>query len=124
MPIARRCASIPMPRAYSAIVALHLHSRGRLTETVAAFRAALKIRSRAYAKAVCNLGSALADQGRREEAVAAFGGALHLQPDYAEAGSNPLFCLNYDRRCSNAELIEAHRAWEERYGRAAPVPAA
>jgi protein O-GlcNAc transferase len=113
-----------MPRAYSAIVALHLHSRGRLTETVAAFRAALKIRSRAYAKAVCNLGSALADQGRREEAVAAFGGALHLQPDYAEAGSNPLFCLNYDRRCSNAELIEAHRAWEERYGRAAPVPAA
>jgi protein O-GlcNAc transferase len=100
-----------------------LHSQGRLTEAVAACRAALKIRP-AYAKAVCNLGSALADQGRREEAVAAFGEALRLQPDYAEAGSNLLFCLNYDRRCSNAELFEAHRAWEERHGRAAPLPAA
>jgi hypothetical protein len=34
-----------------------------------------------------------------------------LKQDYAEAGSNLLLCLNYDKRCSNAELYQAHRAW-------------
>jgi protein O-GlcNAc transferase len=33
-----------------------------------------------------------------------------------------LLCLNYDERSSNAELFEAHRAWDQRHGRAAPLP--
>jgi Flp pilus assembly protein TadD len=85
-----------------------LHSQGKLTEAVAAYRAALQIKHE-YAKAICNLGTAFADQGKLDEAVAAYGEALRLKQDYAEAGSNLLLCLNYDERCSNAELYEAHR---------------
>ena len=88
-----------------------LHSQGKLDEAIAAYRAALRIKP-GYAKAICNLGTALADQGKLDEAVAAYGEALRLKQDYAEAGSNLLLCLNYDERCSNAELFEAHRAWD------------
>jgi predicted O-linked N-acetylglucosamine transferase (SPINDLY family) len=59
---------------------------------------------------------------RLDEAVPAYGEALRLKQDYAEAGSNLLLCLNYDKRCSNAELYEAHRAWGQRHGRAAQLP--
>ena len=98
-----------------------LHSQGKLTEAVAAYRAALQNKPE-YAKAICNLGTALADQGKLDEAVPAYGEALRLKQDYAEAGSNLLLCLNYDERCSNAELYEAHRAWGQRHGRAAQLP--
>jgi protein O-GlcNAc transferase len=98
-----------------------LYHQGKLTEAVAAYRAALRVKPD-YAKAICNLGTALADQGKRDEAVAAYREAILLKPDYAEAGSNLLLCLNYDERCSNAELFDEHRAWAHRHGHAAPLP--
>jgi protein O-GlcNAc transferase len=95
-----------------------LHSQGKLTEAATAFRAALRIEP-GYLKAIGNLGTALADLGNHDEAVAAYQEALRLKPDHAEAGSNLLLCLNYDGRCSNAELFAAHRAFDKRHGRAA-----
>jgi protein O-GlcNAc transferase len=98
-----------------------LYSQGKLAESVAAYRQALRIKP-GDAKAICNLGTTLADQGKYDEAVAAFGEALRLKQDYAEAGSNLLFGLNYDERRSNAQLFEAHRAWDQRHGRTVPLP--
>ena len=99
-----------------------LYDQGKHEAAVAACRVALRINPD-DATAHCNLGAALAGQGKLREAVAAFGEALRLKQDYAEAGSALLFCLNYDERCSNAELFEAHRAWDQRHGRTAPWPA-
>ena len=98
-----------------------LHSQSKLTEAIAAYRAALRIKP-GYVKAICNLGTALADQGKCDEAAAAYGEGLRLKQDYTEAGSNLLLCLNYNEQCSNAELFEAHCAWDQRHGRAAALP--
>ena len=38
---------------------------------------------------------ALTDQGKLDEAVAAYRQAIRIKPDYAEAHSNLLFSLNY-----------------------------
>jgi protein O-GlcNAc transferase len=98
-----------------------LHDQDKHEAAVAEFRVALRINPD-DATTHCNLGAALASQGKLTEAVAAFGEALRLKQDYAEAGSALLFCLNYDERCSNAQLFEAHRAWDQRHGRTVPWP--
>jgi protein O-GlcNAc transferase len=100
-----------------------LYSQGKLADAVAAYREALRIRPD-YAKALCNLGTALADQGKRDEAIAAYREAIRVKPDYAEASSNLLVSLNYDERCSNAQLFAAHRTFDERHGRAVSRPTA
>jgi protein O-GlcNAc transferase len=41
-----------------------------------------------YAEAHNNLGNALNDQGKLDEAVACYRRALELKPDYAEAHNN------------------------------------
>ncbi|HUK09764.1 MAG TPA: tetratricopeptide repeat protein [Stellaceae bacterium] len=62
-----------------------------------------------------NLGIALRDLGRREEAEAAFRHALELEPDRVEAvyalGSGRLMNLCYRSDVSAEALFEAHRSW-------------
>jgi protein O-GlcNAc transferase len=54
--------------------------------------------------------------------VAAYRKAVSIRPDHARTLSNLLFCLNYDDKLTNAELLAAHREWDERYGHEVPRP--
>ena len=45
-----------------------------------------------YAEAYSNMGIALKDQGKLEEAIEAYNKALAIKPDYAEAYSNMGSC--------------------------------
>ena len=64
------------------------------------------------------------EQGKLDEAVAAYRQAIGIKPDFAEAFSNLLFCLNYDDKLTADHLFAAHREWDERYGRQVPRPTA
>jgi predicted O-linked N-acetylglucosamine transferase (SPINDLY family) len=74
------------------------------------------------AKAHSNLGNALNDQGKLDEATAAYRQAIGIRPDYAEAHSNLLLSLNYDDKSTADRLFAAHREWDERYGRQVSRP--
>src|SRR5581483_292669 len=73
--------------------------------------------------ALCNLGAALQDLGRLDEARAAYERALALKPDYTEVHSNILVLLNYDPTIDDAGLLEAHRDFGRRLAAALPAPA-
>ena len=62
-------------------------TRGSWTMRVACYRRALELKPD-YAEAHNNLGVALKDQGKLDEAVACYRRALELKPDYAEAHYN------------------------------------
>ena len=61
--------------------------QGKLTEAVASYQQALRLKP-GYAEAHSNLGVALLEQGKLTEAVACHQQALCLKPDIAEAHSN------------------------------------
>lgn len=82
---------------------------------MACYRKALVLKPD-YAEAHNNLGTALTDQGKLDEAIACYRQALVLKPDYAEAYSNLAFCLNYSDKVTAAELFAAHQDWNERFG--------
>src|SRR5262249_5026237 len=69
-----------------------------------------------YAEAHNNLAGALKDQGRLDEAIAAFRTALQLKPDGASYNSNIVYTLpfhpNYDARA----IYEANRRWYQQHG--------
>jgi protein O-GlcNAc transferase len=100
-----------------------LRDRGMADEAVAACRQATRANP-SSAKGHCNLGVALSDQGKFEEAIAAYREAIRLEPDLVEGSSGLLSCMNYCDRVLPAALLEAHCAWDEWHGRAAPRPAA
>jgi protein O-GlcNAc transferase len=58
-----------------------------------------------------NLGTVLKEQGRQDEALAAFKRALTLRPDYASAHSNLLFTLQYTPGQTLERLRLAHEEW-------------
>ena len=68
-----------------------------------------------HAAAHNNLGTALKDQGRLDEAVAAYRTALELKPDHAMAHSNLLFSLHYQPTCDREAIFAEHRKWNARY---------
>jgi len=100
-----------------------LRDQGKLDEAIAACRTAIDIRHFS-AEAHYNLGNALYDLGRLDETVAAYRQAILFKPDFIQASTGLLTCLNYDARVSNAMLFDAHRAWNERHAQAMPRPAA
>ena len=74
-----------IPEAF-AIAAQH-HQAGRLQAAEQIYRQILAIQPN-HAYAHNNLGVALKDMGKRDEAIACYRRALQLRPDYAEAHSN------------------------------------
>lgn len=96
--------------------------QARLFEAEDVSRAALARRPNAFAWN--NLGVALRDQGRIEHALDAFRAALAVKPDFAEAHSNLLFCMQYHPEVGPEALLEAHRDFDRRHCAplAPPVP--
>jgi len=99
-----------------------LYRQGKLDEAVAASSNTIRINGD-FADAHYNLGNALLAQGKVDAAADAYRRVIALRPNHAAAGSCLLLCMNYDSRLSKAQFIEAHRAWDQRYG-VATLPAA
>jgi predicted O-linked N-acetylglucosamine transferase (SPINDLY family) len=99
-----------------------LYRQGKLDEAIAASSNAIRINSD-FADAHHILGNALLAQGKVDAAADAYRRVIALQPNHAGAGGCLLLCMNYDSRLSKAQLVEAHRAWAQRYG-VATLPAA
>jgi predicted O-linked N-acetylglucosamine transferase (SPINDLY family) len=69
-----------------------------------------------YADAYLNLGNALKDQGKLDDAVASYRRVLTLRPNYAQAHSNLLFCLNYRAGITQEEIYNESLQWADRFG--------
>ena len=83
---AMRSSSSPTTPMRTATWAMSLKDQGRFEEAVDAYRAIE--RKPTLADAHNNLGNALLEQGRLDEAIAAYDRAIQLVPDYAEAHNN------------------------------------
>lgn len=68
-----------------------------------------------YPEALCNLGNALKDQGRLDEAVVAYRASLAGKPDNRIAHSNLLLCLNYCPGLAPAAVFDEHRRFEQQH---------
>ena len=64
-----------------------------------------------------NLGNVLRGQGRIEQALAAFGAALQMDPSSNVAASNALFILWYHPGYDAAAILDEHRQWSRRRAR-------
>jgi predicted O-linked N-acetylglucosamine transferase (SPINDLY family) len=73
----------------------------------------------ALAEAQNNLGNALKDQGRLDEALACFRRAVELKPDYFRAASNLVYNLHFHPDSDARTLQAEHRRWDIRF--AAPL---
>ena len=60
-----------------------------------------------------DLGIALAEQGRLEEAVASYREALRLKPNFADAHSNLVFTLNFCPGYDARTIYEEHCRWNQ-----------
>jgi len=81
---------------------------------------AIALRPRSV-EAHVNLGSALADLGRFEEAHAAYRRVTELDPSFTGAASNALFCLHFEASVTPERLLAEHLAFARRF--ADPLPA-
>jgi protein O-GlcNAc transferase len=105
-------------------LALALQTEGKLGEAVGTYEQALKLKGNDHA-IENNLGHALLAQGRLQQAMTAFRRALAIKPDFADAHSNLLVCLNYCSDATPADVFAEHLAWGERHAaalRSGPVP--
>ncbi|MDX1433390.1 MAG: tetratricopeptide repeat protein, partial [Gammaproteobacteria bacterium] len=90
-----------------------LRADGMLSEAIEHYRQVL---STAPDADTCNnLGNALIDQMRFDEAFEAFDRSLELDPESASGHSNRLFAMHYLPSVDAHELFAAHRAWAERH---------
>jgi len=62
-----------------------------------------------------NMGNALKEQGRHNEAIASFERAIELDPNFNDAHSNILFCMNYRNDYDAQQIFERHMEWGARY---------
>ena len=71
-----------------------------------------------------SLGAMLKSQGKLDEAEASYRRATDLKPDFADADSNRLLCLNYRSDISPEALLAEHCRWDARHGggQGRPVP--
>jgi predicted O-linked N-acetylglucosamine transferase (SPINDLY family) len=75
---------------------------------------AIALRPRSVAAHV-NLGSALADLGRFQDAHAAYRRVLELDPSFTGAASNALFCLHFEPSVTPERLLAEHLAFARRF---------
>lgn len=81
---------------------------------IAHYRQALAIKPD-NAAAYYNLGNALKEQGKHDEAIASFERALELDPGFNDAHSNILFCMNYGDGYDARQIFERHVEWGARH---------
>ena len=62
-----------------------------------------------------NIGNAQKEQGMHAEAIASFEQALKLDPAFANAHSNILFCMNYVDSYDAGQIYERHIEWASRH---------
>lgn len=62
-----------------------------------------------------NIGNAQKEQGRHDEAIASFEQALKLDPGFADAHGNILFCMNYVEGYDAQRIFACHIEWAERH---------
>jgi protein O-GlcNAc transferase len=96
-----------------------LQQATRYQDAEAAYRRAIAVRP-GDAGAHIGLARTLRFQGRPAEALALTRKAVELAPGRARFHSNLLFHLLGDPDTDAAALLAAHRAWDERHGRADP----
>lgn len=67
--------------------------------------------------AVChyNIGNALKEQGKQSDAIASFEQALKLNPAFADARSNILFCMSYGQGSDAEQIFARHIEWAEHH---------
>lgn len=110
-----------MPEAWAGAfnLALALADHRRLDEALAAARraAALGGDTETVARLVSDVGVLLKAEGRTTAAVAAFREALALAPDAADVHSNLLLTLCYAPDVDPRDLLDAHRAYGDRFSR-------
>jgi predicted O-linked N-acetylglucosamine transferase (SPINDLY family) len=75
---------------------------------------AIALRPRSVAAHV-NLGSALADLGRFEDAHAAYRRVIEIDPSFTGAASNALFCLHFEPSVTPERLLAEHLAFARRF---------
>lgn len=75
---------------------------------------AIALRPRSVAAHV-NLGSALADLGRFQDAHAAYRRVIELDPSFTGAASNALFCLHFEPSVTPERLLAEHLAFARRF---------
>lgn len=96
------------------ILGVLLLERGEVTAAIAALHESLRIRPNGPAHD--NLARALRSQGRVEEAISGFRAALTLAPN-PETHSNLLYTLNFSDALPPEQILQEHRAWDERHTR-------
>jgi protein O-GlcNAc transferase len=96
--------------AYAVNIAAEYISAHQLHQAEGAYRQALRLAPHAP-ELHNNLGTVLKEQGRIDEARAAFQLAIALRPNYAAAHSNLLFTLQYAPGQTLANLSVAHTHW-------------
>jgi predicted O-linked N-acetylglucosamine transferase (SPINDLY family) len=102
-------------------LALALMSQDRYREAEDSCRAALAITPR-NAPVLDNLGCALKEQGRPEEAVVQQERAVACHPGLMTAHSNLLLTLNYLANRAPAEIFQEHRRWARQHADPLRVP--
>jgi len=95
-----------------------LCATGNLSAAIVAYRRASELNS-GHAGAWNNLGNALVDGGDLEQGITALRRAIQLNPDYPVTYSNYLMALNYMPQLSLDDLLQAHAAFDRRFGRKA-----
>ena len=104
-------------------LAIALQRQGRLDEAVAAYERARAILPGA-ALIHYNLAIALLALGLADEAAASSRRAVELDPRYVQAHSNVLVCMTYQAAGSAADLLAAHRVWDQAHGLPLKPPSA
>jgi predicted O-linked N-acetylglucosamine transferase (SPINDLY family) len=85
-----------------------------LVEAVDVYRQAIALRPD-YVDAINNLGNAMKDLGRIEDALAAYDQALATRPDDPKTNSNRLFVLQYHPKFTAADILREARKWGQTY---------
>ncbi len=93
-----------------------MRDTARPTQAIEVYRRILARRSD-QAAVWNNLGSALNDVGRLDEALASYERAGALQPDNSKMLGNRLYLLHYHPGCDAAAILHEARRWNSRFGR-------
>lgn len=91
-----------------------LHKKDNIEDATVAYQKAIALNPQHY-KAYNNLGNIMREMGDIDAAIQHYQQALQFAPDFDGALSNILFCFTHDPHKTISEMIEAHKAFRDRY---------